>query len=91
MLADLTLADLSQPNLSDDQRKGKQGEAAKLYLQAIELGQRDLDTIRRATDLLYATNRRRGHPALDSAFHERATAGSDLLRQGSFEAFRNVT
>ena len=89
MLADLTLADLSQPNLSDGEKKDKQYEAAKLYLQAIELGQRDLDTIRRATDLLYATNHDDEVVQLWTQLSMTSTAGSDLLRQGSFEAFRN--
>ncbi len=87
-LADLALADLSQPDLSDGEKKDKQYDAAKLYLQAIELGLRDLDTIRRATDLLYVTN----HDDEVIKFSQSpmtSTAGSDLLRQVSAEAFRN--
>jgi len=87
MLADLTLADQFQPNLSDDQKKRGQVEAAKLYLQAIELGQRDLDTIRRATDLVYATKDDEVVQLWTQLFTN-TTAGSDLLRQGSFEALR---
>jgi len=89
MLADLTLADLSQPDLSDSEKRGKQYEAAKLYLQAIELGQRDLDTIRRATDLLYVTNHNDEVIKFWTQSPNASTAGSDLLRQVSAEAFRN--
>jgi len=89
MLADLTLADLSQPDLSDSEKRDKQYEAAKLYLQAIELGQRDLDTIRRATDLLYVTNHNDEVIKFWTQSPNASTAGSDLLRQVSAEAFRN--
>ena len=89
MLADLTLADLSQPDLSDSEKRDKQYEAAKLYLQAIELGQRDLDTIRRATDLLYVTNHNDEVIKFWTQSPKASTAGSDLLRQVSAEAFRN--
>ena len=82
-VADLTLADQSQPNLSDDQKRCRQVEAARLYLQAIELGQRDLDTIRRATDLVYATKDDEVVQLWTQLFTN-TTAGSDLLRQGSF-------
>ncbi len=89
MLADLTLADLSQPDLSDSEKRDKQYAAAKLYLQAIELGQRDLDTIRRATDLLYVTNHNDEVIKFWTQSPNASTAGSDLLRQVSAEAFRN--
>ncbi len=88
-LADLTLAELSQSDLSDDEKKQKQHDAAELYLKAIERGLRDLDTIRRATDLLYVT----GHNDEVIQFWTQSpsarTASSELLRQVSIEAFRN--
>ena len=88
-LADLTLADLSQPDLSDREKKDKQYDAAKLYLQAIDLGSRDLDVIRRATDLLYVTNHDDEVIKFWTQSPMTSTAGSDLLRQVSAEAFRN--
>ncbi len=91
MLAELMLADLSQSDLSDDQQRTRtkttQIEAAKLYLHAIELGQTDLATIRRASDLVYATKDDEVLQLWTQLFTN-TTAGSGLLRQGSFEALR---
>ena len=53
MLADLILADLSQPELSQNDKKKKVNEAASYYLKAVTLGQKDQNTVGRATDLLY--------------------------------------
>ncbi len=89
LLADLTLADLSQPNLGSEQRKAKLREAADLYLGAIEQGQRDRDTLRRATDLLYATERKGEVISLWTQLSTTSDAGSVLLLQGSLEAFRH--
>ncbi len=88
-LADLELADLSQPDLSDGEKKKKQYDAANLYLEAIKLGLRDLDAIRRATDLLYVTNHDDEVIKFWTQSSMTSTAGSDLLRQVSDEAVRN--
>ncbi|HKM52378.1 MAG TPA: tetratricopeptide repeat protein, partial [Isosphaeraceae bacterium] len=96
-LANLALADLAQPNLSDREKSHWQEEAAKLYLQAIDLGQRDLDIIRRATNLHYAEGRDKSKETeskkklnqLWTKLSETTRAGSDLQRQLSVEAFRN--
>lgn len=89
MLAELTLADISQPDLSDDKKKGKLVEAADLYLQAIKQGQKDLDTICRATDLLYATEGKGEVIPLWTRLSTTSAAGSALLLQGSLEALRH--
>ena len=88
-LAELALADLSQPDLSDDEKKEKQYDAAKLYLKAIELGLRDPDVIRRATDLLYATGRNQEAMSLWTELSTTSAAGSALLLQCSLEALRH--
>ena len=56
-LAQLDEQELAQPDLDDATRKRKVDEAANHYLRAIELGQRSLAIIRRATDLLYKAGR----------------------------------
>jgi len=96
-LADLTLAELTQPDLSDDVKKQKQHEAAELYLQAIELGLRDLDTIRLATSLLYAEGRDKSKEAeskdklkqLSTKLSETTSAGSELQRLFADVALNN--
>src|SRR5271157_364775 len=86
ILADLALADLAQPDLSKDQKESKQKDAVDLYVQAIKLGQRDLDTIRRATALLYAMGRKDKAIELWTQLSTPTPAGSAQLRQGSIEA-----
>ena len=56
-LAMLDEQELAQTNLDPADRKRKVDEAANHYLRAIELGQRNLQIIRRATDLLYEAGR----------------------------------
>jgi cellulose synthase operon protein C len=87
--AELVEQELSQPDLSEDKKKSKQNEAAGLYLRAIELGQRDPGIIRRATDLLYATDRKAEVTQLWTQLPTTTIAGSDLQRQVSVEALRN--
>ena len=52
-LAKIDELEAARPELSTDDRKAKLYEAAMHYRRALELGQRDLETIRRVTDLLY--------------------------------------
>jgi len=88
-LADLTLADMFQPELSDEMKKRKAGDATDLYLQAIKLGQGDQDTIRRATDLLYVVGRRAEVIPLWTQLSKTSPAGSTVLVQGSLDAYRH--
>jgi tetratricopeptide (TPR) repeat protein len=88
-LAQLDEQELAQPGLDPSIRKDKQYEAATHYLRAIELGQRNLAIIRRATDLLYAS----GHPTdvtqLWNQLPASTIGGLDLQQQVTAEAFRN--
>ena len=86
LLADLTMADLTQSGLSAEQKKSKANEAAELYLKAIELGQRDLDTLRKATDLLYFLERKADATKL---WTELASPSTGWLRQAAAGAIRN--
>ena len=88
-LAELARADLSQPDLSTEEKTLKINEAADWYLEAIKLGQRDTDAIRQATDLLYATGRNKEAISLWTELSTTGAAGSALLLQCSLEALRH--
>ena len=88
-LAELALADLSQPDLSKEEKTLKINEAADRYLEAIKLGQRDTDVIRQATDLLYATGRNKEAISLWTELSTTGAAGGALLLQCSLEALRH--
>ena len=54
MLAELKIAIAAQPGISNELRQKKLSEAADRYVEAIELGRKDANIVRRATDLIYA-------------------------------------
>ena len=88
MLAGLTLTDLSQPDLSEEEKTLKMEEAAELYQKAIELGQRDLDTILRATELLYVKGLNKSVVTpLWEQLSKTTTEGNALVRQGLLMRF----
>jgi predicted Zn-dependent protease len=86
LLAELTFADLTKPGVSAEERKNKANAATDLYLEAIRLGRRDLDTLRRASDLLYFLNRKDESTKL---WTELGTASTDLLLQAATGALRH--
>lgn len=86
MLAELTLSDLSRPDLTEEERAIRMEEAVKLYSKVVELGQKDLDTIRRATDLLYAQGLNKGEVTPLWEQLSKTTEGNAPLRQALLEA-----
>ena len=73
----------------DEAEKSKADETATLYLQAIDLGQRNLDIVRRATDLLYRAKRDAEVSQLWSQLPASSDVGGTLQNQEAFAAFRN--
>ncbi|MGC8640872.1 MAG: tetratricopeptide repeat protein [Isosphaeraceae bacterium] len=55
LLAQIDELKAARPGASDDVRKESQYNAAEHYLRAFQLGQRELEIIRRVTDLLYSS------------------------------------
>ena len=88
-LASLDDQELAQPGLDEATRKDKVNEAANHYLRAIELGQRSLPIIRRATDLLYEAGRRSEVTQLWNQLPTATLLGSNLQQQVTREALRN--
>ena len=88
-LAQLDEQELAQPDLDDATRKRKVDEAANHYLRAIELGQRSLANIRRATDLLYKAERLSEVTQLWSQLPTVTFLGGNLQQQVIDETLRN--
>lgn len=88
-LAMLDEQELAQPGLDDATRKSKLDEAANHYLRAIELGDKRLAIIRRATDLLYGAGRPTEVTQLWNQLPTATLLGSNLQQQVTAEAVRN--
>jgi tetratricopeptide (TPR) repeat protein len=73
----------------EDDEKSKEDETANLYLQAIDLGQRSLTIVRRATDLLYHLKRDTEVSQVWSQLPASGIVGGTLQNQEAFAAFRN--
>src|SRR5205823_1219453 len=70
----------------NDKIKSKEDETASFYLRAIDLGQRNLTVVRRATDLLYASNRSAEVSQLWSQLPSGSIVGGNLQNQEFFAA-----
>ena len=87
MLADLTLADQSQPDLSDDQKKAGNMRPPNCISRPSSWGKGTWTPS--AEPPIWSTPRKTTKLSSSGlSFPRTATAGSDLLRQGSFEALR---
>jgi tetratricopeptide (TPR) repeat protein len=73
----------------EEAEKNKADETASLYIQAIDLGQRSLEIVRRATDLLYHAKRDADVSQLWSQLPASGDVGGTLQNQEAFAAFRN--
>jgi len=87
-LAMLDEQELAQPDLDVETRKSKLNEAANHYLRAIELGDRRLEIIRRATDRLYDAGRPADVTQLWNQLPTATLMGNSLQQQVTAEAVR---